>query len=402
MIKVLTVFGTRPEAIKLAPVITELERRCETFVSRICVTGQHREMLDQMLDLFGITPDHDLRVMQHAQSLNHVTVAVIDGLRPVLEEEHPDWVLVQGDTTTTMAGGLGAFHHGCKVGHVEAGLRTHDKRDPWPEEMNRRVAGVLADVHFAPTPSSAQNLYREGVSKDRVYVTGNTVIDALQTVAGMPFDPGGTPLSELGLNGQRLIVATMHRREMTSEALEDVCAGLRAVAEGHPDVRIVIPVHRNPKVREPIHEALGDVSNISLLDPLDYQPMIWLVGRSHFVITDSGGLQEEVTALGKPVIVIRSTTERPESVEAGNAVLVGTSGQAIESWSTSLLADDHTYQAMARSTNPYGDGDAAKKIVDILEARSLGPSAGSAAGSGPGGPSRIDPEVVRWGADGLA
>jgi UDP-N-acetylglucosamine 2-epimerase (non-hydrolysing) len=400
MIKVLTVFGTRPEAIKLAPVIKELERRPDEFVSRICVTGQHREMLDQMLDLFDITPDHDLNVMQHAQSLNHVTVAVIDGLRPILEAERPDWVLVQGDTTTTMAGGLAAFQQGWKVGHVEAGLRTFNKHDPWPEEMNRRVAGVLADVHFAPTPSSAQNLYREGVSKDRVYVTGNTVIDALQMVAGLPFDPAQTPLSGLGLNGQKLIVATMHRREMTAEALGGVCSGLRAVAEGHPEVRIVIPVHRNPKVRQPIHEALGGVANISLLDPLDYQPMVWLVGRSHFVITDSGGLQEEVTALGKPVLVIRGTTERPESVEAGNAVLVGTDGSAIESWSTSLLADEKTYRAMARATNPYGNGDAAEKIVDVLGSRSLGPSASS--GAGPGGPSRIDPEVVQWSADGLA
>ena len=268
--------------------------------------------------------------------------------------------------------------------------------------MNRRVAGVLADVHFAPTPSSAQNLYREGVSKDRVYVTGNTVIDALQTVTEMPFDPAQTPLAALGLNGQRLIVATMHRREMSAEALDDVCGALRAVAEGHPEVRIVIPVHRNPKVREPIHDALGDVANIDLLDPLDYRPMVWLVGRSHFVITDSGGLQEEVTALGKPVLVIRGTTERPESVDAGNAVLVGTDGQAIESWATSLLADDRTYQAMARATNPYGNGDAAKKIADILESRSLGPERGTASGGGPGGPTRIDPEVVRWGADGLS
>jgi UDP-N-acetylglucosamine 2-epimerase (non-hydrolysing) len=400
MIKVMTVFGTRPEAIKLAPVIRELERRSDTFVSRICVTGQHREMLDQMLDLFGIRPDHDLKVMQHAQSLNHVTVAVIDGLRPILEAERPDWVLVQGDTTTTMAGGLAAFQQGIKVGHVEAGLRTFDKHDPWPEEMNRRVAGVLADVHFAPTPSSAQNLYREGVSKDRVYVTGNTVIDALHAVADMPFDAGKTPLAELGLDGKRVIVATMHRREMTPEALEDVCSGLRAVAEGHPEVQIVIPVHRNPKVRGPIHDALGGVPNISLLDPLDYQPMVWLLRRSHFVITDSGGLQEEVTALGKPVIVIRGTTERPESVEAGNAVLVGTDGRALESWATSLLADEQTYQSMARSSSPYGDGDAAGKIVDILAARSLGP--GRPSGSGPGGPTRIDPEVIRWAADGFA
>jgi UDP-N-acetylglucosamine 2-epimerase (non-hydrolysing) len=400
MIKVLTVFGTRPEAIKLAPVIKELERRSDTFESRICVTGQHREMLDQMLELFEIEPHHDLTVMEHAQSLNHVTVAVIDRLRPILEEEQPDWVLVQGDTTTTMAGALAAFQHGIKVGHVEAGLRTFNKHDPWPEEMNRRVAGVLADVHFAPTPSSAQNLYREGVSKDRVYVTGNTVIDALQTVAGMPFDPNQTPLSSIHINGQKLIVATMHRREMTTEALEDVCAGLRAVAEGHPEVRIVIPVHRSPRVRGPIHDALGGVDNISLLDPLDYQPMVWLVSRSHFVITDSGGLQEEVTALGKPVLVTRGTTERPESVEAGNAVLVGTDGSAIESWATSLLADEETYQAMSRSTNPYGAGDAANKIVDILESRSLGPTA--TFGSGPGAPTRIDPEVVRWGADGLS
>ena len=282
-------------------------------------------------------------------------------------------MLVQGDTTTTMAGALGAFQQGWKVGHVEAGLRTFDKHDPWPEEMNRRVAGVVADVHFAPTPSSAQNLYREGVSKDRVYVTGNTVIDALHAVAEMPFDADKTPLAELGSNGKRVIVATMHRREMTPEALEDVCLGLRAVAEGHPEVQIVIPVHRNPKVRGPVHSALGDVPNISLLDPLDYQPMVWLLRRSHFVITDSGGLQEEVTALGKPVIVIRGTTERPESVEAGNAVLVGTDGQALESWATSLLADEQTYEAMARSTNPYGSGDAAGKIVDILAARSLGP-----------------------------
>ena len=403
MIKVLTVFGTRPEAIKLAPVIKELERRPDEFVSRICVTGQHREMLDQMLDLFGIEPDHDLNVMQHAQSLNHVTVAVIDGLRPVLEEERPDWVLVQGDTTTTMAAGLAAFQQGWKVGHVEAGLRTFDKHDPWPEEMNRRVAGVLADVHFAPTPSSAQNLYREGVSKDRVYVTGNTVIDALQAVAEMPFEPDATALAQLGLNGKRVIVATMHRREMSSEALQDVCSGLRAVAESHPEVQIVIPVHRNPKVREPVHDLLAGPANISLLDPLDYQPMIWLLRRSHFVITDSGGLQEEVTALGKPVIVIRGTTERPESVEAGNAVLVGTDGAAIESWATSLLGDERTYEAMARSTNPYGNGDAAKKIVDVLAARSADPSLPAAgAGAGHGGPSRIDPEVVRWGADGLS
>ena len=236
------------------------------------MTGQHREMLDQMLDLFGIEPDHDLKVMQHAQSLNHVTVAVIDRLRPILEAEQPDWVLVQGDTTTTMAGALGAFHNGIKVGHVEAGLRTFNKHDPWPEEMNRRVAGVLADVHFAPTPSSAQNLYREGVSKDRVYVTGNTVIDALQTVTEMPFDPEQTPLAELGLNGQRLIVATMHRREMSSGGARGRCGALRAVAEGPPRCGSSSRCTATRRCASRSTSALGDVADIDLLDPLDYRP----------------------------------------------------------------------------------------------------------------------------------
>jgi UDP-N-acetylglucosamine 2-epimerase (non-hydrolysing) len=369
MIKVITVFGTRPEAIKLAPVIRELERHSDVFESRICVTGQHREMLDQMLDLFEIAPDYDLDVMTHDQSLTDVTVAVLQGMRHVFEAENPDWVLVQGDTTTTMAGGLGAFHHGCRVAHVEAGLRTFDKHDPWPEEMNRRVAGVVADLHFAPTTSSARNLYAEGVSHDRVFVTGNTVIDALNVVSAMPFDPAGTPLADIPLEGRTLVVATMHRREMTPEALEGVCLALRTIALANDDVQIVIPVHRNPKVHGPVHAMLGDVANITLLAPLEYQPMVWLLRRSSFVITDSGGLQEEVTALGKPVLVIRERTERPEGVEAGNAVLVGTARAAIEEWATRLLTDRETYDAMARATNPYGDGTAAAQIVSILSER---------------------------------
>ena len=369
MIKVITVFGTRPEAIKLAPVIRELERRPDVFESRICVTGQHREMLDQMLELFGITPDYDLDVMTHDQSLTDVTVAVLQGMRRVFEAEDPDWVLVQGDTTTTMAGGLGAFHHGCRVAHVEAGLRTFDKHDPWPEEMNRRVAGVVADLHFAPTASSARNLYAEGVTKDRVFVTGNTVIDALNVVSAMPFDPAGTPLADIPLAGRKLIVATMHRREMTPATLEGVCRALRTIALANEHVQIVIPVHRNPKVHGPVHAMLGDVSNITLLAPLEYKPMVWLLQRSNFVITDSGGLQEEVTALGKPVLVIRERTERPEGVEVGNAVLVGTGQAAIEEWATRLLTDQETYDAMARATNPYGDGTAAEQIVSILSER---------------------------------
>jgi UDP-N-acetylglucosamine 2-epimerase (non-hydrolysing) len=369
MIKVLTVFGTRPEAIKLAPVIRELERS-DVFESRICVTGQHREMLDQMLELFEISPDYDLDVMTHDQSLTDVAVAVLKGLRHILEGEQPDWVLVQGDTTTTMAGGLGAFHHGCRVAHVEAGLRTFDKNDPWPEEMNRRVAGVVADLHFAPTTSSAANLYAEGISKDRVFVTGNTVIDALNVVTEMPFDPAGTPLAGIPLEGKALIVATMHRREMTEAALESVCQGLLAVAHAHEDVQIVIPVHRNPNVHGPVHELLGGAANITLLPPLEYQPMIWLLRRSHLVITDSGGLQEEVTALGKPVLVIRERTERPEGVEAGNAVLVGTDRDALSNHATRLLTDSAAYEAMAKATSPYGEGDAAQKIVRILSERS--------------------------------
>jgi UDP-N-acetylglucosamine 2-epimerase (non-hydrolysing) len=366
VIKVLTVFGTRPEAIKLAPVIRELERRQDAFISRVCVTAQHREMLDQMLDLFGIRPDYDLDVMRHDQSLTDVTVAVLAGMRRVFETESPDWVLVQGDTTTTMAGGLAAFHHGCKVAHVEAGLRTFDKGDPWPEEMNRRVAGVVADLHFAPTATSAQNLYQEGISKDRVYVTGNTAIDALKLVASMPFDPTATPVARIPLEGRRVIVATMHRRETSRAAMEEVCGALLGVAQRHPDVQIVCPVHLNPNVRGPLRRLLSDVPNITLLPPLDYQPMVWLLQRCHFVITDSGGLQEEVTAIGKPVLVVRTRTERPEGVAAGTARLVGTDRETIETWATRLLSEPDVYERMARSTNPYGSGDAARKIVDVL------------------------------------
>ncbi len=377
MIKVLTVFGTRPEAIKLAPVVKELERRPDRFLSRICVTAQHRELLDQMLELFGIRPDYDLDVMRHDQSPTDVTVAVLDGLRHVFEAEEPDWVLVQGDTTTTMAGGLGAFHHGCRVAHVEAGLRTFDQHNPWPEEMNRRVAGVVADLHFAPTAASADNLYREGIARERVYVTGNTVIDALQIVSAMPFDPARTLLARIPLEGRRLIVATMHRRETSPEVIAEICAALIDIAARHEDVQIVCPVHPNPNVRHPVRDLLSGIPNITLVPPLEYQPMIWLLQRCHFVITDSGGLQEEVTAIGKPVLVIREKTERPESIAAGNAHLVGTSREALEAWATRLLGDPALYGRMARSTDSYGSGDAARQIVDILSERSNGVGGGS-------------------------
>jgi UDP-N-acetylglucosamine 2-epimerase (non-hydrolysing) len=370
MIKVLTVFGTRPEAIKLAPVIKELEQRQDSFESRVCVTGQHRELLDQMLDLFEIRPDHDLAVMTHDQSPTDVTLAVLGGLRHVLATEEPDWVLVQGDTTTTMAGGLGAFHHGCRVAHVEAGLRTFDPRDPWPEEMNRRVAGVVSDLHFAPTAASADNLYREGVARDQVIITGNTVIDALRLVSAIPFEPSGTLLAEIPLQGKRLVIATMHRRETSRQALRELCGALIAIAGRHEDVQIVCPVHPNPNVRHPVHELLSGIPNITLVAPLDYQPMIWLLQRSHFVITDSGGLQEEATAMGKPVLVIREKTERPEGIAAGTALLVGTDQHALEAWATRLLSDPALYESMARVTDAYGDGYAARRIIDAIREQS--------------------------------
>jgi UDP-N-acetylglucosamine 2-epimerase (non-hydrolysing) len=370
VIKVLSVFGTRPEAIKLAPVIRELERRSDAFQSRICVTGQHREMLDQMLDLFEIRPDYDLDVMRPAQSPTDVVVAVLNGLRQVLDREAPNWVLVQGDTTTTMAGGLGAFHQGCRVAHVEAGLRTFDKQDPWPEEMNRRVAGVVADVHFAPTESSAQNLYREGIPKERVYVTGNTVIDSLRSVASVPFDLSESPLAGVPVAGKRIVVATMHRREMPPEAAGRVCAALRDVARGHDDVEIVLPVHPNPTIHEPVHRLLSGISNIRLLAPLEYQHMVWLLGSCYFAITDSGGLQEEMASLGKPVLVVRHMTERPEGIAAGTARLVGTSGPELVHWATRLLTDRELYRRMAEPVADYGDGTAAARIVDILHERS--------------------------------
>ena len=279
-------------------------------------------------------------------------------------------MLVQGDTTTTMAGGLGAFHHGWPVAHVEAGLRTFNTHDPWPEEMNRRVAGVVADLHFAPTAASADNLYREGVAKDQVIVTGNTVIDALQLVSAIPFEPSETVLAEIPLQGKRLVVATMHRRETSRQALVQLCGALIAIAGRHEDVQIVCPVHPNPNVRQPVHDLLSGIPNVTLVAPLEYQPMIWLLQRSHFVITDSGGLQEEAAAIGKPVLVIREKTERSEGITAGTAILVGIDEHALEAWATRLLTDSSLYTRMARVTHSYGDGYAARRIAHALREHS--------------------------------
>ena len=370
MIKVLSILGTRPEVIKLAPILRELDRRSDVFSSRVCVTAQHREMVDQMLALFEIVPDYDLDVMRASQSLTDVTVAVLEGVHAVLETQQPDWVIVQGDTTTTMAGGLGAFHHGCRVAHVEAGLRTFDRRDPWPEEVNRRLACVLADVHFAPTLESAQNLYREGVPEQNVYLTGNTVVDAFRMVAELPFDPALTPLAGVAADGRRLIVATVHRREKSRAELDEICVALAAIALRHPEVLIVCPVHLNASLAESFERLLSDVENVVVLPPLDYQAMVWLLQRCHFLITDSGGLQEEATEVGRPLIVVRKTTERPEASDAGTAVLVGSERSAIVRWAERLLNEPDTYLRMAQAIRPYGSGSAAREIVDVLFERS--------------------------------
>ncbi len=366
MIRILSVFGTRPEAIKMAPVVNELRRRPDLFTSRICVTGQHREMLDQVLDLFAIAPDDDLNIMRHGQSLGDVTTAVLRGLDPILVAERPDWVLVQGDTTTSMAAGLAAFNRKIRIGHVEAGLRTYDKTRPFPEEMNRRITGVLADLHFAPTEWAAANLRQEGVSDERIVVTGNTVIDALRQVADTPFDPSSTPLATLPIGCKRIIAVTAHRRENFGHGIRQVCGALRDLAARYDDVQIVWPVHPNPHVHGPVHDVLGDVANVTLLPPLDYRSLVWLLKQSHFVITDSGGLQEEAPDLGKPVLVLRDSTERPEGVAAGTVRLVGTDRRELVRWASLLLDNAAAYGQMAHAVNPYGDGHAARRIAEAL------------------------------------
>ena len=324
MLKVLSIFGTRPEAIKMAPVVKELEKHPDEIISRVCVTAQHREMLDQVLDLFGIVPDYDLDLMRPGQTLSGLTARVFTALDPVIAQEQPDWVLVQGDTTTVMAASLVAFYHQVKVGHVEAGLRTFDKWQPFPEEVNRKVAGVVADLHFAATETSKANLLREGVDPGIIHVTGNPVIDALHMVADMPYDVMSGPLANIPWE-KRVILVTAHRRENFGPPLENICAALREIAEGYmDDVQIVYPVHLNPKVQEPVYRLLGDVPNITLLPPLDYLPMVQLMKRAYLVLTDSGGIQEEAPGLGKPVLVLRETTERPEAVDAGTVKIVGT------------------------------------------------------------------------------
>jgi len=365
MLHILSILGTRPEAIKLAPVIRELERHPREVVSRLCVTAQHREMLDQVLALFAITPDIDLDLMQPEQTPSQVAAAALERLDAVLQEERPDWVLVQGDTTTVMAACIAAYHRRVRIGHVEAGLRTHDKWQPFPEEMNRRIADHLSDRLFAPTEQARRNLLAEGIPDERIQVTGNTVIDALLQIAAEPWEPPpGHPLAALPREGVLLLV-TAHRRESFGEPLRRICAALRALA-GRDGLHVVYPVHRNPNVWDSVHRELGGRPGITLLPPVNYRELVYLLKRCTLVLTDSGGIQEEAPSLGKPVLVLREVTERPEGVEAGVARLVGTDPERIVAEVSRLLGDPATYAAMAQAVNPYGDGHAAERIVAAL------------------------------------
>jgi UDP-N-acetylglucosamine 2-epimerase (non-hydrolysing) len=367
-LRVLSIFGTRPEAVKMAPVVRQLAIT-PGFDAKVCVTAQHREMLDQVLTLFAIRPDYDLDIMQEDQSLAELTAAVFSDLEPVLEDSQPEWILIQGDTTTVMSAALLAYYRRIKVGHVEAGLRTGDKWQPFPEEINRRVAGVVADLHFAPTAWARRNLLAEGVDEDKILVTGNPVIDALHTVIAQPYDLGQELLTGLSPE-RRVILVTAHRRENFGRPMEDIFTALRRLAEIYADDAVIVyPVHLNPNVHGPAHRMLDDVPNIRLVDPLDYLPMVHLMARAHLVLTDSGGLQEEAPALGTPVLVLREVTERPEAIEAGTARLVGTDAEKIIVESRRLLDDPEEHAKMARAINPFGDGHAAERIVTALSSR---------------------------------
>jgi len=366
--KVLVIFGTRPEGVKLAPIIKQLKGNPK-IDTQICITAQHRQMLDQVLDVFDIQPDHDLNIMQPDQSLSELTVNLFTKLEPLIKSLSPDWILVQGDTTTVMAASLLAYYH--KVGHVEAGLRTHDKWQPFPEEINRKIAGAVADLHFAPTDHARNNLLKENVPEDRIIVTGNPVIDALQEISRLE-----TPQSIRSLlkdltvfpqKEKKLILVTAHRRENFGQPIEDICKALRQIAQTYNEqVEIVYPVHLNPNIQNPVYELLGDIDNITLLKPLDYLPLVSLMKHAHIVLTDSGGIQEEATALGIPTLVLREVTERPEGVTAGVLKLVGTDPVKIFNQTSILLNDIDAYKKMAVAQNPFGDGHAAERIVDAL------------------------------------
>ena len=363
--RVLVVIGTRPEAIKLGPVIRALRTEPDAFDTSLCVTGQHREMLEPILRLFGLVPDHDLHLMTPNQTLAGLTSHLITSTSAVVEAERPDWVVVQGDTTTALGASLAAFYKGVRIAHVEAGLRTSDKRNPFPEEANRRMVDLLSDLHFAPTERARRNLVSEGADPSGVHVTGNTVIDALQHVVSLPYDVSSGPLAGINFE-QRIVLVTAHRRESFGRGLAAICQALRELVDQLDDIQVVYPVHLNPNVRDPVHERLGGHPRISLIPPLDYASLIQLMRRSAIVLTDSGGIQEEAPSLGIPVLVMRATTERPEAVEAGCARIVGTDPTRIVTEARRLLEDAEAYRRMARVANPFGDGRASERIVGVL------------------------------------
>lgn len=364
-IKVMSVFGTRPEAIKMAPLIKALEKN-EHIESRICVTAQHRQMLDQVLEIFDLRPDYDLNIMRDRQTLEGITVRALTGLCDVFKEEKPDLVLVHGDTTTTFAGALAAYYNKIKVGHVEAGLRTYNKMEPFPEEMNRRLTGAIADFNFSPTKLAKANLLKENTPRESIFVTGNTVIDALKTTIDDNHVFSESVLNTIDYKKTRVIAVTAHRRENLGRPLENICRAIKRIAEDFEDVTIVYAVHKNPAVSDTVQAILGGMDRVYLTDPLDLKDMHNLMNRSYFVMTDSGGLQEEVPSMGKPVLVLRNVTERPEGVEAGTLKLAGTDENRIYGLAKELLCDKEVYKAMAKAKNPFGDGNASERIVDAI------------------------------------
>ena len=374
MKKILIVFGTRPEAIKMAPLVKEFQKDVLNFDTKVCVTAQHREMLDQVLDLFQIIPDYDLNIMKPGQDLYDITSNILLKIKPVLEGFNPDVVLVHGDTATTFATSLAAYYQKIKIGHVEAGLRTGDLYSPWPEEGNRRLTGTLTDYHFAPTENSQQNLLNEGVDESSIFITGNTVIDALQLVINQ-IDTDKTlklkikkTIVQSGFKelNSKFILVTGHRRENFGQGFLNICEALKVLAKNNPDINILYPVHLNPNVRKPVNELLSNVENIKLVEPFQYEEFVYLMSQSYLILTDSGGIQEEAPSLGKPVLVMRDTTERPEAVEAGTVKLVGSNRDNIIKEVQNLLNDSIEYQRMSRAHNPYGNGNASNNIVNIL------------------------------------
>ncbi len=365
MIKVMTVFGTRPEAIKMAPLIKELEK-CDKIESIVTVTAQHRQMLDQVLEIFDIKPDYDLNIMKPGQTLADITVRSLTGLDSVIKEAMPDIILVHGDTTTSFVGSLAAFYNQVKIGHVEAGLRTYDKYSPYPEEMNRRLTGAMADLHFSPTVSNKNNLLKENVSEKDIYITGNTVIDALKTTVRDDYKFSDPVLNSLDFKNKKIILMTAHRRENLGEPLENICNAVKNIILSHPDAELVYPMHLNPMVRNTATSILGGMDRVHLIDPLDVEELHNAMHRCYMVMTDSGGLQEEAPSLGKPVIVLRNETERPEAVYAGTVIMGGVDKGVIEEKANMLLTDAQAYHKIAHTANPYGDGHASSRITKAI------------------------------------